>query len=156
MGVLSALPLVSAGNICCCLWVVAGGAIAAYMLQQSQPGPLSSGDAALVGLLAGVIGACVLFVVSIPIDIMMAPIQRAFVDRLLETTSNVPPELRSLLESARQQGMGFGLVWFMTRIIGFFFALVIGAIFSTLGALASAAIFRKPTPPNAIDVPPLP
>ena len=25
MGVLSALPLISAGNICCCLWVIVGG-----------------------------------------------------------------------------------------------------------------------------------
>ena len=25
MGVLSALPIVSAGNVCCCLWVVVGG-----------------------------------------------------------------------------------------------------------------------------------
>ena len=27
MGVLSALPLVSAGNLCCCLWVIGGGAV---------------------------------------------------------------------------------------------------------------------------------
>ena len=40
MGVLSALPLVAAGNLCCCLWVVSGGAIAAYLLQQNQSAPL--------------------------------------------------------------------------------------------------------------------
>jgi hypothetical protein len=28
MGVLSALPIVSAGNWCCCLWVVSGGLVA--------------------------------------------------------------------------------------------------------------------------------
>ena len=32
MGVLSALPIISAGNACCCLWVVSGGVIAAYLL----------------------------------------------------------------------------------------------------------------------------
>ena len=29
IGVLSALPLVNAGNCCCCLWVLCGGALAA-------------------------------------------------------------------------------------------------------------------------------
>jgi len=47
MGVLSALPLVSAGNICCCLWVVTGGLVAAYLLQQNQAMPISPADGAL-------------------------------------------------------------------------------------------------------------
>ena len=51
MGVLSALPIIAAGNLCCCLWVVSGGAIAAYLLQQSQATPIEPGDGALVGLL---------------------------------------------------------------------------------------------------------
>ena len=29
MGVLSALPLISAGNFCCCMWVISGGLVAA-------------------------------------------------------------------------------------------------------------------------------
>src|SRR5205814_1251056 len=59
MGVLSALPLVNAANICCCLWVIAGGAVAAYLLQQNQTMPIAPGDGALVGLFAGIIGAFV-------------------------------------------------------------------------------------------------
>ena len=56
MGVLSALPFVAGGNLCCCLWVVSGGAIAAYLFQQNQSTPIATGDGALVGLLAGLIG----------------------------------------------------------------------------------------------------
>ncbi len=59
MGVLSALPIISAGNLCCCLWVVSGGAVAAYILQQNQPTPLTPGDGAVIGLLAGIVGAFV-------------------------------------------------------------------------------------------------
>ena len=44
IGVLSALPIVSAGNLCCCLWVVLGGVVAAYLLQQNQSTPLNVGD----------------------------------------------------------------------------------------------------------------
>ena len=43
IGVLSALPIVSAGNLCCCLWVLSGGALAAYLLQQNQPVPADHG-----------------------------------------------------------------------------------------------------------------
>ena len=36
IGVLSALPIVSVGNVCCCLWMVTGGALTAWVLQQRQ------------------------------------------------------------------------------------------------------------------------
>ena len=39
------------------MWVVSGGAIAAYLLQQNQSTPILPGDGALVGLLAGLIDA---------------------------------------------------------------------------------------------------
>jgi len=33
IGILSALPVVSWGN-CCCLWIIGGGVLAAYLDQQ--------------------------------------------------------------------------------------------------------------------------
>ena len=36
LGVLSALPIVNIGNACCCLWVIAGGVAAAYLLQNNR------------------------------------------------------------------------------------------------------------------------
>ena len=73
VGVLSALPLIYVGNLCCCLWIVSGGVVAAYVLQQNQAAPIAAGDGALVGLLAGVAGAFVYLIVSIPINLLMAP-----------------------------------------------------------------------------------
>ncbi len=37
IGVLSALPIVNTANCCCCLWVISGGVLAAYLRQQSSP-----------------------------------------------------------------------------------------------------------------------
>ncbi len=56
IGVLSALPIVSVAN-CCCLWIIGGGVLTAYLLQQSQPRPIQPLDGALGGFLAGVLGA---------------------------------------------------------------------------------------------------
>ncbi len=62
--VLSALPVVGLGNCCCCLWVVCGGVLAAYLDQQSDPTPITVGRGAFTGFLAGIIGAIVWIVVA--------------------------------------------------------------------------------------------
>ena len=98
-GVLSALPFIGAGNACCCLWVVSGGVVAAYLLQQTaDANSIQVGDGALVGLLAGVIGAFVYLVLSIPITLLMAPMMSAVTDRIVND-GNMPPEVREMLTS---------------------------------------------------------
>jgi hypothetical protein len=155
MGVLSALPLISAGNICCCLWVVCGGAIAAYLYQQNLSGPITPGDGALVGLLAGLIGAVVQFAVSIPIGILVAPMERAFMQRALEIAGTMPPEMRDMIErygnTDTQLGIGFMIV---RRIAALIVWLFVGGVFSTIGGLVGAMIFQKKNPPGVIDIPP--
>jgi hypothetical protein len=144
MGALSALPIISAGN-CCCLWMVTGGAVAAYVLQQNQDTPVTPGDGALAGLLAALVGAVIYLVLSIPITIVMAPMERVLMERIINNTDGLPPEFRqyaaTYLGGALQVLLGFGYV------------LVFGAIFSTLGGLVGALVFRKPVHGPAQDVP---
>jgi hypothetical protein len=151
MGVLSALPIISIGNACCCLWVVSGGLVAAYLFQQNQATPITPGDGALVGLLAGLAGALVAFVVKIPIDILVAPMEQSMVQRLLET-GTLPPEARDILERyGRGDALG-GVFFIISRVVGLLFWLCAGGVFSTIGGLLGALIFRKSTPPGTIDV----
>jgi hypothetical protein len=145
VGVLSALPIVSAGNLCCCLWVVCGGAAAAFLLQQNQAAPITAGDGALVGLMAGVVGAFVSLLLSIPITILIAPLERAFFERLSQATGSMRPELRGYLNGA--VGASIGLV------LQFLFMLFAGPVFSTIGGLLGAAIFKKPIPPLVPEAP---
>ena len=58
IGVLSALPVVQICN-CCCLWIIGGGLLAAYLKQQNQPVSLTLMQGAQVGLFAGLIGSVV-------------------------------------------------------------------------------------------------
>ena len=154
MGVLSALPLVAAGN-CCCLWVIGGGGIAAYLLQQNQTAPLTPADGAIVGLMAGLIGAIVHFVVSIPVDLLVAPMERAILQKIIETFT-LPPEARDVIERYGRRDQDMSAAFFIiSRLIGLMFWLFLGAVFSTLGGLLGALIFRKtPPPPGVIDIPP--
>jgi hypothetical protein len=150
MGVLSALPIVAAGNLCCCLWIVTGGVVAAYLLQQNQPAMITPGDGALVGLFAGLIGAVVSLVLSIPITLLIGPLEHRVLQRMIENTGSMPPEFREYMGT--YTGGGIRLMLF------FLFMLFFGSIFSTLGGLLGAVIFRRqhvpPGPPGTIDVGP--
>ena len=143
IGVLSALPLVSAGNLCCCLWVVSGGVVAAYILQENQATPITAADGAYVGLLAGLTGAFVYLLLSIPITVLIAPMERLVMQRLMESAGNMPPEFREYMGTYIGGGVRLAL--------GFTFMLFVGAIFSTVGGLLGAAIFRKQLPPGTVD-----
>jgi hypothetical protein len=155
MGVLSALPIISAGNVCCCLWVVSGGIVAAYALQQRVAAPLTPGDGALVGLLAGIVGAFVSLLLSIPISFLVAPMERQIVERVLENAGNMPPEFRGILERYSSGDYRVTFAAMLVRlVVSLIVMLFLGAIFSTIGGLLGAIIFRKPQPPGVIDVPP--
>ena len=139
IGVLSGLPLVSAGNCCCCAWIVTGGALAAYLLQSGTPTPITMGDGALVGLLAGLMGAFVNLVVSVPITIVMGPVQQRFLQRLIESRPDLPENFRQAFDT-----MGGGSAVSVIGIaVGFVTMLVLGAVFASLGGLLGAFFFKK-------------
>lgn len=141
IGVLSALPVVSLGNCACCLWIVGGGMLTAWLLQRDRAEPLALGEGALSGLLAGVVGSVVYVAVSIPISIVTAPFQRRMMEFVMNSQSDVPPEVREMLESFGTEGMIASIA------IGFVSMLVAGIVFATLGGMFGALLFR-PSPPG--------
>ena len=141
MGVLSALPIINLAN-CCCLWIVGGGAIAAYLAQQQEPGPFGLVAGAQVGFRAGIFGAVVWLFASAVIDVMVAPLQQSAADFMLRNATDIPPDVRSWLEN-----IGNSSSLPARMIIGFFFQLFLAAPFAALGGLLGAAVFGRPEPP---------
>jgi hypothetical protein len=144
IGVLSALPIINLAN-CCCAWILFGGGMAAYLMQQQRPAPISPGDGALVGLLAGAIGAVVWTVVAIPISAMMFGFETSMLDSVLSNASEMPPDVRSFLESLRS-----GPIRGLAAVVGFIVTLCVCSVFGMLGGLFGALFFRKnelPPPP---------
>lgn len=141
IGVLSALPFVAAGNCCCCAWILFGGALAAYLMQQGHVEPIQLGDGAIVGLLSGITGAVVWLIVSVPINIAFAGLQSGIAERMLSNASELPPEFRALFERMSSgPTVGIGLLF------GFFVMLVVMTTFGMLGGLFGALMFRKSSP----------
>jgi hypothetical protein len=153
MGVLSALPLVNVGNACCCLWVVSGGVVAAYVFQQNQQTPITPGDAALVGLLAGLLGAVIQVAISLPLDLVVGPMYRELAQRAVEMAGDMPPNIRDMLDRiSRRESMG-ALFLIVSHVVSLMVWCFLGAIFSTIGGLIGGMVFKKNPPPGVIDVP---
>ncbi len=148
IGVLSALPVVSLGNCACCLWVVGGGMLTAYLLQRDRADALALGEGAVGGLLAGVVGSVVYVAVSIPIGIVTAPFQRRMMEFVMNSGGDVPPEVREMVESFGTEGI------IASVAIGFVSMLIAGVVFATLGGMFGALLFRPSAP--APPYPPVP
>lgn len=148
IGVLSALPVINVAN-CCCAWILFGGALAAYLMQANHPEPIQIGDGAIVGLLAGLTGAFVWLIISVPVNMVMAPFQSQMAQRILRDASDISPELRGLFE-----GMSGGPAIGIGLIFGFFVMLVVSTTFGMLGGLFGALMFKKKQPP--VIPPPIP
>ena len=148
IGVLSALPVINLAN-CCCAWILFGGALAAYLMQQNHPFPVETGDGAIVGLLAGIIGAFVWVVASVPISVAMAPLQQGMASRVIRDAGDMAPEMRAIFDNwAGAPAIGLGLVF------GFFVMLCVSSVFGMLGGLFGALMFKKGQPP--VIPPPIP
>jgi hypothetical protein len=151
IGVLSALPLVSVGNCCCCLWVLMGGALAAYLRQQNNPYQIDAAEGAIVGLMAGAIGGVVYSVLSIPLQMLAGPMQAEWIDRMMSSNPEVTPEMREMMQRLTSSG---------AKLVTSIVSIVVYSIFGLLGGLIGVAIFKRnlppPPPPGTFDVPPSP
>lgn len=144
IGVMSALPIVNMGNCCCCLWVLAGGALAVYLRKQNSVVPITAAEGALVGLLAGAFGGVIGTVLNIPIQMLMGPMQAEWMSRIASAgNEDVPPEMREMLDRMAAGGIMGAAGIFMSLI-----NIIMSTIFGMLGGLLGVAIFNRNTPPQ--------
>ena len=143
-GVLSTLPFVSLANVCC-TWVIGGGVVAAWLLQQGRSDPLPPGEGAAAGCLAGVTGAFVSLIGSLLVQLIVPPERPPLPDLL--AGADVPPEMVRVLEAFHESAL-------LTALAGFAAMLAAGLIFSTLGGLVGAALFGRGRRADSTPAPP--
>lgn len=147
-GILSVIPFVSAANICCCLWAILGGMLATYLYVKDSPTPASAGDGAILGVIAGAVGAAIYVIIGIPIAWVMGPITRNMIVSLIR---NMDPQQAQVLQQ-QLEASGDAIA---PLIIQGLFAGFLLFIFSVLGGLLGVPIFEKrknaPPPPPAFN-----
>ncbi|HEY0405978.1 MAG TPA: hypothetical protein VGC89_09645 [Pyrinomonadaceae bacterium] len=121
---------VPAASWCCCLWGALGGVLAAYLYIKRSPTPVKVGDGALLGLMAGGIGALVYALIALPITYFI-----------------VDPEVlqAQIEERLRRSGSHFDIrpYWGWLLLLGILIQGVFLAVLSLLGGLIGVPIFEK-------------
>ncbi|HEX8069417.1 MAG TPA: hypothetical protein VF546_05670 [Pyrinomonadaceae bacterium] len=155
-GLLSAIPFVNFVNMCCCAWLLAGGALATYLYVKNSPTRVPPADAAQVGLLAGVVAAGVLLVVGIPLGLIFSGTMNELVVRVFEGMS---PEMGREVRRQIELQENMPLSQRLPQMFGYsLMNAVVTIIFSTLGGLLGLALFekRKDETGGSISAPPPP
>jgi len=157
LGLLSAIPLVSIGNLCCCLWVLLGGAIAAKMLINRSPVyPVTPGDGAVTGLMAGAIGSLFTLVIGVPLNLLFGSSITAGFLESLKNMAGDDPNARAQLDQALRMYQNRPIAEMLAQLLVYW---LIGAVitlgFAALGGLIGVALFekRKGGPPQGYPPP---
>jgi len=148
IGVLSVIPFVSAVNLCCCLWAILGGMLATYLYVKNSATPATAADGAVLGVIAGAVGAVISLILGIPIALAMGPTMRNMIVSLMR---NVDPRQAELMaQQFEAQGSAIAPL-----IIQSLIGAALLFVFAILGGLLGVPIFEKrkgsPPPPPTFN-----
>jgi hypothetical protein len=139
LGVLSSIPIVSCG---CCIWMIGGGILAAYLFVKESPVmvPLSKG--VLLGFFVAVIGTLVYALFQIPLLLMSPEKSTELVVQMQQFLDQFPgfgPENREqIMELARSER--FVSILYVSSLIGQFLG---NCLLAMVGGALGVAIFEK-------------
>jgi hypothetical protein len=140
LGLLSSIPIISAGNIACCMWVLLGGGIAAIMLLRQRPTGIAYGDAAFGGVLSGLFGAIIATIVQMSFRAIFARFfesqQQQLEDAFRQLGFEGPMRDWTLRAVSGEISLGTILFTFFSNLIGF-------ALFAMIGGILAIAILNK-------------
>jgi hypothetical protein len=129
VGLLSAIPFI---NYCCCIWGIGGGGLAGFLYIKSSPTPVRPGEGAVIGALAGLVGALIYLVIGVPIAYFIsgAAMEEAFARSGMQLPFTGP------------------LLFIVSGLLGGLFLIVL----SVIGGLLAVPLFEK----RKDEVPPPP
>lgn len=146
IGILSAIPVVSIGNCCCCLWVVLGGLLAGYLARDAN-GELTAGNGFMAGAGAGAGGAVIYTILALILGLIMVGTgaNAAIFDYIIK---NLPPDIQRsippevMMQMNQPAGAQAGSLVINTLVGGAVY-FVIFAIIAGIGGLLGTVFFKR-------------
>jgi hypothetical protein len=127
----SLIPIIS---LCCCIWSIVGGALAAFMYIKSSPTPVQMGEGAMVGGLAGVVGGVIYVVIYLPIALLWG--------------------MATMQEQLDRSGVHLPFSGSILMVVGTLIGAIVLILLATLGGVIGTAIFEKRKGNNVAPPPP--
>ncbi|HEX8634678.1 MAG TPA: hypothetical protein VF703_11075 [Pyrinomonadaceae bacterium] len=141
LGLLSAIPPISFMNMCCCVWVLGGGALASYLYVRRSQTPVLLGQGAELGALSGAVGTFVSHSIGIPLGLLLGePFNRFLVKAFENFNPQVAEEMRKQMEIAQAQTFAQKLPVILATAA---FNTAVYIAFATLGGLLGVKLFEK-------------
>ena len=131
-GVAGSIPILSMANLACCILVIGGGLLAAFLYMKDAPPSAQAplGQGVKLGLLTGLFGAITWAVINIPIAILLPDMAAALLPQMQE--ANLPPKIAQAMSSVLPFAIFFSLL-----------SLIVDPIFCGIGSVIGVAIFNK-------------
>ena len=131
------------GYCLCCMWILAGGIVAAYLYKRKLPPEdyLNPGAGALVGFFSGIFGA-LFFTLMVYLFIAIADLQPGGEtwENIIETQGHLSSLWNAFFEYIYEKS----ILSPVFLILSLFSNLIIFSIFGSVGGIMGAALFGKP------------
>ena len=130
---------------CCCLWLIPGGVLAAWILSSRTEAGLKPGDGAVVGALTGIVAAVVDSLLGLtPLQDINRSIMMTVTDRMAEFSGTPLPQLGRLKEQLAAPTVPTAAGF----LISLFILAAVMALAGILGGIIGVAVFGRKTPPT--------
>jgi hypothetical protein len=154
LGVLSSLPYLNF-PCCCCVWIIGGGVLAAYIYVRESAIPVTLGRGVALGLFSGIIGTIISALFLTPRYLIN---KTGMIDQIrhnIDQMPNLPAETRQMVSTmlAREGMVG------MIIVVSFLFMIAAYCILALMGGAIGVALFEKRTrdsgsPQTPVDIEP--
>jgi len=134
LGLLSVIPVVNYGNIICCLWLLGGGVLAA-VVYKGEASAISNKEGAIVGSIAGIIGA---FVIAIGTGILWYFFNENYLANLNNfiRTGEIDPEMITMMADIINNPV-------LVILGSLFFYLILNTVMAGFGGFIGATVINR-------------
>ena len=144
VGFFSVIPIISIANCCFCAWALIGGAVASKMLVDKSPRAVKTSEGAQIGLFAGLIGAGIYVLVSLPMA--FSGMAQGITFKVLEAIAarssdpSLQETIQKMVEASVNQTAAQRVIASLPFLL--MFSVLLGG-FTVLGGLLGIALFEK-------------
>lgn len=140
-GILTIIPFLNLANVCCCLWIVTGGALASYLYINKAANRVAIGEGAMLGGITGLVASAIYIVIGIPVALVTRGLTESLLVGILRNLdANAARQMEIALEQAQKMPLG---QWLVQTVLSALLVSLVIIVMSVIGGILGVVIFEK-------------